>query len=82
MYIIILLCSPFGGAEDRWNIAPFCSFSSGAGTGKTERARVRPVRGKGIRGSIWRADTVMLHVPGVCGAPLACMSSGHEQAPG
>lgn len=40
----------FGGAEDKWNIIPFCSSLMGAGTEQTERAFNAPVRGKAGKG--------------------------------
>lgn len=72
----------FGGAEDKWNIIPFCSSMMGAGTEQTERAFTRLCGVRPVRGSIWQADTVTLHVPDIRAPPLCKLRIPHEQAPG
>ena len=76
-----------GGAEERWKILSFhfVSLLTGAGTDKAERARERAcaVRGKGEGGrgiSIWRADTVMLHVPDIPGRGPPLCTHGLDRA--
>jgi hypothetical protein len=61
-------CPYFGGAEDRWNIIPFCFTFDGRRDRENGARANTPVRGKGI--NLWHADTVMLHVPDIPAAAL------------
>jgi hypothetical protein len=71
-------CSHFGGAEDKWNITPFCSFLTGAGTEKTERANA-PVRGSGINLASRYGNVSRAGYPET--AALYAYLVGHNQAP-